>query len=111
MNIREELYRKMENEYDSFIENLKQLSTEQIIDSSYERVVKEEIVLMFYPEYEKYDINYIKILNKSKRPLEELYQGWMEFDGGIDGPLEHSIYSTMETLKRELNEKNISMER
>ena len=56
MNIREELYSKMEKEYDLFIENLKQLSPEKIIDSAYEKVMKEELVSMFYPEYEKYDI-------------------------------------------------------
>ena len=48
MNIREELYSKMEKEYDLFIENLKQLSPEKIIDSAYEKVMKEELVSMFY---------------------------------------------------------------
>lgn len=56
---------------------------------------------MFYPEYEKYDISDIKALNKCEKPLEELYQGWMDFDGGIHESLEYSIDDTIETLKRE----------
>ncbi|MEI3402420.1 MAG: DUF3848 domain-containing protein [Clostridia bacterium] len=111
MNVREELYSKMEKEYNLFIENLKQLSPEKIMDNAYEKVMKEELVSMFYPEYEKYDISDIKALNKCEKPLEELYQGWMDFDGGIHELLEYSIDDTIETLKREQKEKNKSMER
>lgn len=107
--IREELYDKLSMEYDSFIEEIKKLPPVQIIDKSYEKVMKEEFVSMFYPENTEYDISDIKALNKSKNPLEELYQGWMDFDGGIHQSLEGSVENTIEFLKKE--QRNKSMER
>lgn len=109
--IRQELYDKLSNEYDNFIERIKQLTTVEIIDRSYEKVMKEEFVSMFYPENTEYDISDIKALNKSENPLEELYQGWMDYDGGIHNALEGSVEDTIETLKKEQKNKNKSMER
>lgn len=109
--IREELYDKLSMEYDSFIEQVKQLTPVEIIDRSYEKVMKEEFVSMFYPENTNYDISDIKVLNKSDNPLEELYQGWMDCDGGIHNALESSVEDTIETLKKEQKSKNKSMER
>lgn len=109
--IREELYDKLSMEYDSFIEQVKQLTPVEIIDRSYEKVMKEEFVSMFYPENTDYDISDIKVLNKSDNPLEELYQGWMDCDGGIHNALESSVEDTIETLKKEQKNKNKSMER
>lgn len=109
--IRQELYEKLSMEYDSFIERVKQLTPVEIIDRSYEKVMKEEFVSMFYPENTDYDISDIKALNKSDNPLEELYQGWMDYDGGIHNALEGSIEDTIETLKKEQKNKNKSMER
>lgn len=109
--IRQELYEKLSMEYDSFIKRVKQLTPVEIIDRSYEKVMKEEFVSMFYPENTDYDISDIKVLNKSDNPLEELYQGWMDYDGGIHNSLEGSIEDTIETLKKEQKNKNKSMER
>ena len=52
MKIREEVYNKMEQEYNNFIEKVKLKTPEEIIQSSYEKVCKEEILGDFYPEYE-----------------------------------------------------------
>ena len=105
------LYEKVQAEYDSFIDELKTKPVDEVVEKAYEKVMKEELVSMFYPEYEKYDISDIKALNKCEKPLEELYQGWMDFDGGIHESLEYSIDDTIETLKREQKEKNKYMER
>lgn len=109
--IREELYQKLSLEYDSFIEEVKKLPPEKIIDKSYEKVMKEEFVSMFYPESDQYDISDIKALNKSEYPLEELYQGWMDEDSGIHQILESSVEDTIDLLKKEQKNKNKSMER
>ena len=109
--LREELYEKISLEYDSFIEKIKQLSPEKIIDKSYEKVMKEELVSMFYPENEQYDISDIKALNKSEYPLEELYQGWMDEDSGIHQALESSVETTIDFLKKEQKNKNKDIER
>jgi translation initiation factor 2 beta subunit (eIF-2beta)/eIF-5 len=110
--IREELYNKLDKEYDNFIEDLKAKTPDEIIDKSYEKVMKEELKEMFYPDNERFDISDIKILNKSKSTLEELYQGWMDTDYGIHEQLEYSVEDTIEFLKnQQAKEKNKSMER
>lgn len=109
--LREELYEKLSLEYDSFIEEIKKLPPEKIIDKSYEKVMKEELVAMFYPESDQYDISDIKALNRSESPLEELYQGWMDDDSGINQALESSVETTIDFLKKEQKNKNKPMER
>lgn len=111
MKIREELYSKLEKEYNSFIENLKKSPPEKIIDKAYEKVMKEELCAMFYPEYDRYDIDQIKALNKTKAPLQELYNGWMDSDSGIHQALEDSTFDLLEELVQEQKQKNKSMER
>ena len=78
---------------------------------SYEKVMKEEILGDFYPEYEHYDMEKIRALNKCKDPLEELYQGWMNCDAGIHQALEDSTYDTLDNLVEEQKEKKKSRER
>ncbi len=111
MKIREEVYNKMEQEYNNYIENLKLKTPDEIIKSSYEKVMKEEILGDFYPEYEHYDMKKIKALNKCKEPLEELYQGWMDCDAGIHQVLEDSTYDTLDRLVEEQKEKKKTRER
>lgn len=112
MNLKEELYDKLEKEYNEFIEDLKTKAPEEIISKSYEKVIKEELKEMFYPEINNYDLYELKILNKTKNPLEELYQGWMDYDGGVHEPLECSVEETLEFLKEQHEKsKNKSRER
>lgn len=111
MKIREEVFQKMEQEYNNFIGELKISTPETIIERSYEKVMKEEILSDFFPEYEHYDMEKIKVLNKQKEPLEELYQGWMDCDNGIHNILEDSTYDTLENLVQEQKEKKNARER
>lgn len=99
--IRENVYSRMEQEYNNFIENLKILSPEEIIEKSYEKVIKEEILGYFCPEFENYLSRQIKTLNRCKNPLEELYQGWIDFDEGTHSILKESINYTIENLSEE----------
>lgn len=109
--IRRELYSKLEKEYNLFVENLKKSSAENIIDKSYEKVMKEELCEMFYPEYERYDIEQIKALNKAEKPLQELYEGWKNSDEGIYHLLEDCTWNMLEGLVQEQRQKNKLMER
>lgn len=112
MKIKQELYDKLQEEYDNFIENLKTMTPEQIIDNSYEKVMKEELKDMFFPSMCNYDLAQIKALKKAEAPLDELYQGWMDFDGGIHESLEYSVEDTLDFLQKEQKKnKNKSMER
>ena len=104
--LRTELYNKLLNEFNEYKEILKTLPSEKIIQSSYEYVMKEELYLMFNPDLEKFDINQIKALNKTDKPLEELYQGWMDSDVGINSVLEDNVYDTLDDLNKLQIEKN-----
>jgi len=111
MEIRNNLYEKLEKEFKDFIEELKQKEPQEIIDNAYQITIKKELVSMFYPESEQYDIDEIKALNKTKEPLEELYQGWMDSDAGINSALEDSVYETLEEVEKEQRQKKKDRER
>jgi len=111
MDIRKKLYEKMQNEYNDFIEEMKNNEPQFIVNNAYQIVIKEELVAMFYPESEQYDIDEIKALNKTKNPLEELYQGWMDSDAGIHSVLEDNVSDTIEEIQNEQREKKKDRER
>ena len=111
MDIRKKLYEKMQKEYNDFIEEMKNNEPQFIVNNAYQIVIKEELVAMFYPESEQYDIDEIKALNKTKKPLEELYQGWMDSDAGINSVLEDNVSNTIEEIQKEQREKKKDRER
>ena len=89
--IRNKLYQKMENEFNSYM--------------------KEEMMLSFYPDNEMYDINQIKALNKYDKPLDKLYSDWMDSNISFNGVIEDSITNTLNDLVKTQKEKNTSKER
>lgn len=105
------LYDKLEKEYQGFINELIKLTPEEIIDKSYEKVMKEELKDMFYPDNNYYDIRDLRGLIKADKPLEELYLGWMDFDGGIHEQLKYSVDDTLEFLNKQQKNKNKEQER
>ena len=111
MKIREKLYEKLQKEFKDFIEELKTKEPEVIVNSAYQIAIKEELVGIFYPQEDKYDIEEIKALNKISDPLEELYQGWMDCDAGIHTVLEDSVSYTIEEIVKEQKEKKKDRER
>lgn len=50
-NLRELLYEKASKEQDAFVEHLKTLPPEQIIDRSYEKVIRDDILMSFEDDY------------------------------------------------------------
>lgn len=109
-NIRQQLYDKMKKEYDNFINEIKKLSSKEIIDRAYEISIKEEFVSVFYPD-DTHDINDIKILNKCEHPLETLYDDWMDTDLGINSVLRYSVEYTIENLIQDQKNKKQEVER
>lgn len=104
--IRQELYDKLENEYNNFIDELKTLPPEKIIDKSYEKVMKEETLSMFIPESKMFDMEELKALNKEKNPLEYLYQGWMDSDLNINQLYEDNVRDSLYDLVEEQKNKS-----
>ena len=96
MTIREKLYTKLELEYDSFIENLKTLPPEEIIQAAYEKVSKEEILLyikgMEHLSYEQAE----EMLNN--HTLSNLYHHWLGCDGGIGEALYDTISNYVDEI-------------
>lgn len=78
MNKRDELYNKLSAEYDAFIEGLKSLPPDKIIQSAYEKVFKEDILMCFEGDA-FYDTD-IAILLTLDAPLEAMYQHWLNTD-------------------------------
>lgn len=72
------LHEKMKQEYNEFIEELKQMSTEQIIEHAYEKVFKEE----FLNECEATVLEQqeAKALYLQKHPLDRIYRDWLDND-------------------------------
>ena len=109
--IKIDLYEKLDEEYNNFIEKLKKKTPQEIIESSYEKVIKEELKEMFYPSNNQYDVSELKGLIKAKNSLDELYHGWMDCDLSLCEQLEYSVDETLELLNRELKSKNKTKER
>ena len=72
------LYEKMSAEYDSFIERLKQMPPEQIIEHAYEKVMKEDLLSCF--EFTDRSQTEAKAMYLQKYPLDALYEAWMKTD-------------------------------
>lgn len=89
MGIKDKLIEKLEKEYKDFVEDLKKKTPEEIIDKSYELVVKNETIAEIKDMgLEK---NEIKALLKEDNLLTEIYDDWINSDGRL-GEL---IYDTM----------------
>lgn len=103
--IRQELYEKLEQELTSYKQELSTLTTKEIIDKSYETIVKEEVIYLFYPESKQFEIDELKALKNEKNSLETLYQGWMDSDLNINQILEDNVRDTVSDLADEYREK------
>lgn len=72
------LYEKVKQEYDDFVESLEKLPPKEIIQHSYEKVFKEDITMCFeYAELSNIDA---KALYKKKKPLDFVYNEWLNCD-------------------------------
>lgn len=104
--LRDELYTKLSNEYEKYIETLLTKTPKEIIDCSGERIIKEEILSIFSPELQNFDVEKLNVLLKEKAPLEKLYQGWIDNNLSITEIVEESVNKTIDNLSRLQKEKN-----
>lgn len=88
------LYEKVKQEYDEFIEGLKKLPTEKIIENSYKKVLFEDIVMSFEGEDNYLNRKQLIALLKFKCPLYICYDAWMDTD-----------YSYMDMLRDAIMER------
>lgn len=97
------LYEKVQAEYDTFLEELKQMTPEQVIDRAYEKVTKENMVAVIQ-EKELTPIE-AKALCREKYPLDRMYREWLDTDVSEMQMLKDSIDDTAKKSVRELKDK------
>lgn len=78
--LNQQLYDKMQGEYNDFIEDLKKKTPDEIIGFSYEKVFKEDILMCFEYAEATLTANEANALLKQKKPLEFLYNAWLDYD-------------------------------
>lgn len=74
----DKLSEKVRNEYESFVSELKKMPTEQILEHSYEKTIKEDILNLF--EHANLESKEAKALYLMKYPLDAVYQKWLDTD-------------------------------
>lgn len=98
------LIQKVQSEYDEFIENLKKLPSEKVIDFSYEKVIKEDLVTSI--ESTNLDEVQAKSLYRLKYPLDYCYREWLDNDLSHMEMLEDTINDAASKISnRERNDK------
>ena len=102
-NYNELLYEKVQAEYDAFIEELKRMTPEQVIDRAYEKVTKENMVTIIREE--NLTPAEAKALNREKYPLDRMYQEWLDTDVSEMQMLEDSIDDTAKKAVKEMKDK------
>lgn len=97
------LYEKVQAEYDAFIEELKRMTPEQVIDRAYEKVTKENMVMVI--QENNLELSEAKALCREKYPLDRMYQEWLDTDVSEMQMLKDSIDDTAKKAVKEMKEK------
>ena len=99
---------KLEREYDNFIVDLMVEPPEKIIEKSYEKVIKEEMLNVITEDRDSLTLLEARILYSKKYPLDFLYQEWLSNDLNIQ---EELICSISQAVDDELSLRIDSQER
>lgn len=91
----DKLYDKMKMELENFKSELRSKPPDEIIQSAYELVTKEDILTVFEIE-ENFELQDYKALLKTKKPLEYLYQEWLDYDNSALDMLRESNHFAIE---------------
>lgn len=101
--LKEKLDKKVEQEYEEFIEKLRKKTPDEIIESSYEKVTKEELVYKI--QNRDYETNELKALLKQEDILAEFYDEWMDSDLNYNELLEEIIEDRVNKITEDFKEK------
>lgn len=97
-DFRELLYRKAAQEQEHFIENLKSRPPEKIIEAAYEKVMRDDILILLEPENETLSHEQVKALLKLNYPLSACYDAWLHNDCSYMDMLRDTITDFAEGL-------------
>ena len=97
------LYEKVQAEYDAFIEELKRMTPEQVVERAYEKVTKENMVTII--QENELTPAEAKSLYREKYPLDLMYQEWLDTDVSEMQMLKDSIDDTAKKAVKEMKDK------
>jgi hypothetical protein len=103
------LYKKMSEEQENFIRELKQSTPEIIIESAYEIVIREDILLSV--EENEIPVSKAKQLLKLEKPLDSIYQECLRNDYSHMDMIEDTINDFAGELEMLAKKKNITLDR
>lgn len=76
-----QLQEKIQKEYDIYIEKLRDMTTDEIIENSYKTSMLKEFVTCFESSSDKItDVKFVKYLLRYENLLENLYEDWTKYD-------------------------------
>lgn len=98
------LYEKMQAEYTTFLNGLKEMPTEKAIEKAYEKVIKEDLVACV--ESGDIEPNQAKALLGKMYPLDYCYQEWLDNDYSHMDMLRDTIGDASQKAVKEMKSKN-----
>lgn len=93
------LYKKIFEEHNRFVKELKSSTPELVIECAYELVIKEDILL--YLEENELDAKQCKVLLREKEPLNKLFHAWQKYEGNHMREIEDCIENFADKLVKE----------
>lgn len=105
--LKDELMKKLENEYSEFKEQFMSLSPKEAVDNAYELVVKQEILDSFNYDM-SYDKEKLQALLKQDNLLSQAYDEWLSIDGNLREALQYSVDNVVEMAVEDGKELKLS---
>ena len=105
--LKDDLMKKLENEYSEYKEQFMSLSPKEAVDNAYELVVKQEILDSFNYDM-SYDKEELQALLKQDNLLSQAYDEWLSADGNLRVALEYSINNVIEMAVKDGQEIKLS---
>lgn len=98
-DLQEKLYKKAQEEHQSFIKELQQSTAEEVIARAYELVMRENFLIIF--ENEELTDTEAKKLLELEHPLAECYEEWLGNDYSYMDMLRDTVADLVEDLCEE----------
>lgn len=105
--LKNELMKKLEDEYGEFKEQFMSLSPKEAVDNAYELVVKQEILDSFNYDM-SYDKEELQALLKQDNLLSQAYDEWLSADGNLREALQYSVDNVVEMAVEDGKELKLS---
>jgi len=108
-----QIYYKLNDEFDKYLDEIRNLSIDDIIEKSYETTIKAEIVKTFY-YYFMGDSEEFDAISMFDNSLDYFYQKWMDSDTEnihtiIEDNVNNTLYNLVEEVEKIKDSKNYDL--